>query len=472
MSTLKLRKKDKGSMKKDGFAKTMIALVSAGILTVIGLTYYIAQFSGSQLRWIILFFLVMGIMGAFAIFFALFSSSGDQPEKRWSTSLPEVHEEEFLTALSRVVNAPVERGKPVKILNNGDDFMPALLEAIRLAQKTVNITVYIWNDGRMSDQIFDAVTERAKAGVRVRILLDGFGGLLAPQNRIEELRHAGGIVAIFRSFHWGKLMRFNRRTHCRAIIIDGKIGFTGGMAVDDQWLGDAKNPDEWRDMMFAVTGRMAQSLQGVFAQLWTGTVGEVLTGQDFYPDIHESDCPSRYISIESSPSSDTEPLEPFYWLSVSVARKTLYLTYPYAAPDHHLRQALMDRAKAGVDVRLLLPAKIDSKITQWASNSYYTAYLKAGIRIYEYKKVVLHSKILTVDGKWSIIGSANLDIRSKTINEENVLGVLDTDLAPRLDKVFFTDLAKAKEVKLDEWGKRGPMPLIFEWFFGVFKKQY
>jgi cardiolipin synthase len=157
---------------------------------------------------------------------------------------------------------------------------------------------------------------------------------------------------------------------------------------------------------------------------------------------------------------------------VSVARKTLHLTYPYAAPDHHLRRALMDRARAGADVRMLLPAKIDSKMTQWASNSYYTAYLKAGIKIYEYKKVVLHSKILTVDGKWSIIGSANLDIRSKTINEENVLGVLDADLASRLDKVFFADLAKAREVKLAEWEKRGIPQRVLEGFFGFFKKQY
>jgi cardiolipin synthase len=132
----------------------------------------------------------------------------------------------------------------------------------------------------------------------------------------------------------------------------------------------------------------------------------------------------------------------------------------------------MDRARAGVDVRMLLPAKIDHKITQWASNSYYAAYLKAGIKIYEYKKVPLHSKTFIVDGEWSIIGSANLDIRSKTINEENVFGVLDATLASELDKVFFNDLTKAKEVALAEWEKRGSVPRIIEWFFGIFKKQY
>ena len=459
-------------MRWNEFVGRIIALVVAGILIIAGLIYSINQFSGLSFEWLIFLFAIAGMLGALMIVLTLFSSLGDQPEKRWATKLPQVHEEAFLAALSHVVNAPAEHGEPVAILNNGKAFMPALLEAIASAKKTLNFTVYIWNNGRMSDQIFDALILKAQKGVQVRILLDGFGGLGAPEKRTEELKKAGGMVAVFRSFHLGKLTRFTRRTHCRAIIIDGKVGFTGGMAVDDQWLGDAKNPDEWRDMMFRVTGAMAQSLQGVFAQLWTGTVGEVLAGKDFYPDLHEPNHPSRYISLESSPSSDTEPLKPFYWISVSVAQKTLYLTYPYAVPDYHLRVALMDRARAGVDVRLLLPSKIDSKITQWASNSYYAAYLKAGIKIYEYKKVVLHSKILTVDGKWSIIGSANLDIRSKTINEENVLGVLDTDLASRLDKVFFADLAKANEVKLTEWEKRGFVPRILEWFFGVFKKQY
>jgi cardiolipin synthase len=457
---------------KKNLSGTMIAVVSAGILIVVGLIYYVDQFSELAFGWLAFLFVVVGVVGAFAIVLALFSSFGDQPEKRWATHLPEVNKEEFLIALSHVVNAPVENGEAVTILNNGKDFMPALLKAIRAAKRTVNFTVYTWSGGHMSDQVFDALVERANSGVQVRVLLDGFGGFFAPEDRIDELKKAGGTVAVFRSFHFGKLTRFYRRTHCRAIVIDGKIGFTGGMAVDDQWLGDAKNPDEWRDMMFAVTGHMAQSLQGVFAQLWTGTVGEVLAGKDFYPDVHESDYPSRYISIESSPSFDTEPLEPFYWLSVSVARKTLYLTYPYAVPDHHLRTALMDRAHAGVDVRMLLPAKIDHKITQWASNSYYAAYLKAGIKIYEYKKIPLHSKTFIVDGEWSIIGSANLDIRSKTINEENVFGVLNATLALELDKVFFNDLTKAKEVVLAEWEKRGPMPRIIEWFFGIFKKQY
>jgi cardiolipin synthase len=450
----------------------LIVLIGVGIWIVFGLSFYINKFSGLPFRWLFFVFVVAGMIAILAVILELFSSLGDQPEKRWATSLPAVHEEDFLTAISRVVNAPVEQGGKIGILNNGKDFMPALLEAIRGAQKTINFTVYIWNDGKMSEQILDAFLERAKAGVQIRLLLDGFGGLGAPEARMEELRRAGAMVAIFRSFHLGKFTRFHRRTHCRAIVIDGKIGFTGGMSVDDQWLGDAQNPEEWRDMMFRMTGRMAESLQGVFAQLWTGTVGEVLVGKDFYPDIQDTNSRSRYVSIESSPSSDTEPLEPFYWLSVSAAKKKLYLTYPYAIPDHHLRETLVRQAQAGVDVRMLLPAKIDSRITQWASNSYYKEYLKAGIKIYEYKKVLLHSKVLIVDGEWSIIGSANLDIRSKVLNEENVFGILDAGFASKLEAVFSADLARAKEVKLEHWEKRGLITRSIEWFFDIFKKQY
>ena len=435
---------------------------------VSAILYFFAQ------HWLIEVILVIsGIFGLLTATFSLFSFLGDHPAKRWATELPSVESETFLSVLSRLVNVPAERGEAIKILNNGDEFWPALFAAMESAQKTINFTVYIWEPGKISDKIFDVLIKKAAAGVEVRILLDGIAGARTPLDRIAELEKVGGLVARFRAPRFGVLTRLHRRNHRRAIVIDGTTGFTGGMAVGDQWLGNANKPDEWRDMMFRVSGNMAQSLQGAFAQLWAGASGEILAGEKFYPKTAASDYPSKYISIASSPSADTQPLPRFYWFSISAAKKTIYLIYPYVVPDKYIRNALAERAKAGVDVRILSPShRIDAQPIRWAYHSYYDAFLQSGIRIYEYQPAKLHSKAIIIDGKWSIIGSANMDIRSKEFNEENVLGVLDASFASDLEKIFFSDLKHAEEVRLGKWKKRGMFIRVFERLFLAFIKQY
>lgn len=418
-------------------------------------------------------FLSFSILTVLLVIFGLFFATGDRTKYRDATEIFPVSSPEFLTALARVTNSPIEWGGEVKILNNGDEFLPALLGAINSAQNTITFTTYIWNPGVVSDMVFAALIQSAKRGVAIKLLLDGFGCFRIPQNKLNELKAAGAIVSIFRLPKLGKLTRFHRRSHRRAIVIDGHIGFTGGMSVSDQWLGNAQNPKQWRDTMFELSGNMAQSLQGVFAQLWAGSRGEILVGHKYYPALSANETTSRYISVASSPSSDTQPLPKFFWLSMASAKESIYITSSYVVPDKHIREIIIEQAKKGLDVRFLLPNKhSDAKPIRFASHYYFESFLKAGVKIYEYKPTMIHSKIMVVDGKWSVIGSANMDARSVELNEENVLGILNPKFGADLHESFFQDVALAKEIKLQNWQKRGVWQKILERVWITFRKQY
>ena len=231
------------------------------------------------------------------------------------------------------------------------------------------------------------------------------------------------------------------REAAAAALADGRIGYTGGAAVGDKWLGDVRNEDEWRDSMVRVTGCLAENLQSAFSELWAFSTGEVLTGDSFFPDNSDSDggryAHVRSLGIISSPSSEEHPLRLFFFLSFLTARRRLWITSPYFVPDKHLRSVVARRARAGVDVRILLPNEhTDAKPIRWASHSYYSELLDAGVKIYEYQPAMMHNKLVVVDSTWAIVGSANMDIRSKELNEENVLGILEPEFAEQVERSF------------------------------------
>jgi cardiolipin synthase len=274
------------------------------------------------------------------------------------------------------------------------------------------------------------------------------------------------------------LTRYHRRNHRRAIVVDGTVGFTGGAAVGDKWLGSARTPEEWRDSMVRVTGPLARSLQTVFAQSWVSSAGEVLEGPAFFPREDSpppaaGGRPLRYVSIASSPASEAHPLRLLFWLSFRAARRTLYLSSSYFVPDEHLRRAVSDRARAGVDVRLLLPGEhTDAKPIRWTSHGYYDELLSAGVRIFEYQPTFMHAKVLAVDGAWTVVGSANMDVRSHELNEENTLAILDGSLARAAEASFLEDLQRAREIRLEEWRRRGAWARVRERLAGLFAEQY
>jgi cardiolipin synthase len=402
--------------------------------------------------------LIIGVVALLGVIGGLFFVVSDSPENIYSDhEVAPVQSALFLTSLSHLVNAPVERGGEVTILDNGDEFLPALIEAIDAAKRTINFSVYIWTDGYFSTQVLNALVRAQKRGVAVRVLLDGLGSSDTPDSKFDELKNAGGHVEKFRTPQFGKLTRFHRRNHRRSIVMDGNVGFIGGMAVADTWLGHAQDPEHWRDMMFKVTGPLARSLQSAFVSSWLSSSGEILTGEDTYP--LDGDIPppgvERFIHLVNSPADDDYAMAQFFNMSILAARESLYVVTPYFIPDKHLKNALKQRAEAGVDVRLLLPGEhIDNMWVRLSAQTHYEDLLKAGVRIYEYRPTFLHSKFMVVDGQWSIVGSPNLNSRSRTLDEENAQGILDKGLGEQLMKTFHDDLSRADEIKLEQWRRR------------------
>lgn len=431
----------------------------------------------AALPWWILLFWTLGILAVSTAVVSLFFALGRRPGKAWATEVPAVGSRDFLVGISGLVNSPLETGGTVKLLNGGDGFFPVLLEAMRGARKTINFSVYIWEPGKASDSVFEVITERARAGVEVRVLLDGLGCMKAPDKDLDAFKAAGGKVTHFRPVRLGSLTRFHRRNHRRSIVIDGAVAFTGGMAVGDKWLGGEPGHPEWRDSMVQVTGPLAKSVQSAFATIWGACAGEMLMGDGHYPE-REAAAPGAqeveyHTCVISAPSHEDHPLRLFFMLSFLSARRTLYITTPYFVPDEQTRKAAAARARAGVDVRILLPnERTDAVPIRLAGHSYFDELLAAGVRIYEYQPAMMHNKTVVVDGQWAIVGSANMDIRSKELNQENVLGILDAGFGKELDATFLADLAKASEITLPEWRRRGLWARVKERASVVFAEQY
>jgi cardiolipin synthase len=421
---------------------------------------------------------LLAVVGAAAIvsaFLTLFFAL-NRPSRYTVTQRVPVDSDAFMQAITSAVNAPSMTGGSARLLNNGVEIFPAMLEAIRGARHSINFMVYIWEPGKVSDRMFDALTERARAGVEVRMMLDGFGAHSTPQDRIRELEEAGGRVRFFNPAKWGRLTAFYKRNHRRAIIVDGKVAFTGGAAVSDVWLGDAQDEDHWRDTMVEVRGCLATNLQSSFVQLWSGGTGEILVGEGFYPRDHDepgADALTRHVHVTSTPVSVAHTLRVFFILTLACARERIWLTNSYFAPERNMRRTLAERARAGVDVRLLLPSKLtDARAVRYASHAFYRELLEAGVRIYEYQPTMMHSKTLVVDGVWSVVGSANMDNRSKELNQESVVGILDRSFGEQIERTFLDDLEQSTEIVLERWRRRSLMQRVKERFWVSFEQQF
>ncbi|CAN5893510.1 phospholipase D-like domain-containing protein [soil metagenome] len=427
--------------------------------------------------WWVLVFFVIGAVATLTAVVSLFFALGRRPQRMWTDEIGAVDSSDFLRPIAALLNVPVRKGGHAELLDNGDDFFPAMYADFASARRSINFMAYIWEPGRVSDEMFAALIAATRRGVQVRILLDGLGGIRCPDEDIERLRDAGGQVAVFRALRIGKLLRFHRRNHRRAIVIDGRTAYTGGAAVGDKWLGNARNPDEWRDSMVRVTGCLAENLQSAFAELWAFCAGELLTGDSFFPDdldeMDEKHADVRSFGVISSPSNEEHPLRLLFFLTFLAARERLWIASPYFVPDKHLRSVVARRARAGVDVRVLLPNKhTDAVPIRRASHSYYSELLDAGVRVFEYQPTMMHNKTVSVDGKFAVVGSANMDVRSKELNEENVLGILEPEFAGQIEQSFEKDLTAAKEIDRVEWRKRGLGARIIERICVLFAEQY
>ncbi|HCC83235.1 TPA: cardiolipin synthase [Candidatus Uhrbacteria bacterium] len=422
------------------------------------------------LWWLIVIIIILLCVLAYTLV-TLFSSVGKRPNAITGTPIV-TGSDEFLAALSALTGAAVDKGNEVTMLENGDEIFPAMFAAMKAAKHHIHLMTFIWADGKLSDQLLSLLIEKAHEGVEIRVFLDSLGGFYAPEDKFKVLQAAGGVVAWFSRFEFGKLSRYLRRNHRRSIVIDGKTAFTGGMSISDEWLGHAQSPKNWRDNMFEVTGTMALRLQAAFVQMWSGSTGEILVGNKYFPAVKGRGT-VPFISIASSPSDVVHPIRSLLWMSFMGAQRQILLENPYFVPDHHILAVLKARAMAGVDVRVMVPNElIDVPPVLWAGRYYYEELLTAGVRIFEYQKTMLHSKFIVVDDVWSVIGSANIDIRSKELNEENVLAVKDDVLANELSVAFNNDCLLAKEIRLREWRKRSLWWRFREAFAALFSEQF
>ncbi|HUR94789.1 MAG TPA: phospholipase D-like domain-containing protein [Gemmatimonadales bacterium] len=408
---------------------------------------------GTHLPWYAWGLMGIGFVALVSVVGALFLPDWRQPDYALGADA-EPGSEEFVGAVAAVLNDPVYRGGEVRLLQNGDAFFPAMLEAIGAARETITFEVYIFEPDATGRRFMDAFIERARAGVEVRLLVDWFGSLALKRAHLDELRGAGVKVERFRPLSLRNLVRIYRRTHRRAIVIDGRVAFTGGAAVAQKWAGDVRTNHEWRDSMTRITGPLAGGIQAAFAENWVYCTGEVVAGARFFPPAESTPGPCS-VSVTSSPSDVNQPVRLLFWLSFSRARRRLWICNSYFIPDRRLRKAVIERGRAGVDVRVLVPGNhTDAVPVQLAGRSYYEELLAAGVRIYEFQPAMMHAKTVVIDDGWSIVGSANMDERSMELNEENIVGITDEPFAQALAKGLEADFTRSKEVQLDEWRRR------------------
>jgi cardiolipin synthase A/B len=347
---------------------------------------------------------------------------------------------------------------------NGDGTYPPLWADLRTAQHTITVQMYYSLPGKVADTLAAILKERARAHVRVLLLVDAFGSQHLSGKWIRSLRDAGVEVAKLRRLRWFTIHDAGDRSHVRVVVVDGRIGWTGGFGLADYWLGDGHHPDQWRESNVRFAGPAVMELQAAFAAAWAEATGELLTGSLFFPNSgFQPVGPTHAGLLYTAPTTGSTPAERFLALTLSAARKRLYITNSYFVPDDDFRRLLERAVRRGVDVRILTTSSnTDVKTTWYAGRYRYEELLGRGVRIFEYQPTMLHSKTIIVDGVWGSIGSMNFDNRSMAFNDESNLVVLDSTVGAQMDSAFLDDLRYSKEIKLDEFRRRSAWSKLLE----------
>ncbi len=362
-------------------------------------------------------------------------------------------------------------GNKITLLNNGDEIFPALLEAIRSAKKSINFEAYIFQSGTVGDQFRDALCERARAGLHVCVLLDGIGaGSKLNNSDVDLMKQAGCKFAYFHPTHSWSFQRLNRRSHRRILVVDGTVGFTGGVGFADVWQGNGDSENHWRDLHARIEGPLVAKLQGAFQQHWIKTGKEVLSGPDEFPALPPVGKLQAQVTASHSFSVAAVPL--IQGVSISSADKRVWITNAYCTPSDYQISLLLEAVKRGVDVELLLPGKHnDQPATKSAGRASYGKLLEGGVKIYEYEPAMIHSKTMVVDGLFSMFGSSNFDARSSAINEELDVTVYDPGFGQQMEKVFEADRAQAKPYTIEQFRQRSLWERTVEWLMIPFHSQ-
>jgi cardiolipin synthase len=364
----------------------------------------------------------------------------------------------------------------IDVLQNGEVYYPAELEAIRQARHSVNIEAYIFKRGRVTREFLDVLTERARAGVEVNMVIDAVGSFTTRKRYFKELTAAGGRVRFYHPIRWYTLPRINNRTHRELVVVDGKVGFIGGAGFGDHWRydhGRGGGKRRWRDAMFRVEGPAVRDLQAAFAENWLETSGEVLADMEYFRWCEECGESSAMV-VASSPSTGRSARNRMIFQTLlAAAQKSIHITTPYFLPDRYARAELVRAVEErGVEVKVVVPGShADHLLTRRSSRRLFGKLLRAGAKIYEYQPAMIHTKVLLVDGQWSVVGSTNFDHRSFGINDEVNLIVSDPEIAARLERDFAEDLAHSKAVSYRDWSRRSLIERGHEWLGWLLERQ-
>lgn len=370
---------------------------------------------------------------------------------------------EALPLLAGLTESAVYDGNQATLLQNGAAF-PVMIEDIRRATRSIHLETFVWCEGELENQFVDALSERARAGIPVRLLRDAIGGSRGSAEAFRKLEEAGVKLAEYCSPRWWNLGRFNSRTHRKLLIIDGRIGYTFGHGISDQWLGDAEDPEHWRDTAIRLEGPVVHGLQTVFAQNWVEETHALPVCNDCFPKLEPMGKSSAHV-VSSASGDAVSSVAMLYTVAMACARREVLIQNPYFAPNPGVVELLAMLVKRGVRVRLMVPGKhTDSPFVRRAGCHLYAPLMEAGVELYEYDRTLIHQKIVVIDGEWSHVGSTNFDARSLALNEEIGVSILDPEIAGQLQAAFEQDLKACRRLRLENWRRRPAWDRAFDSF--------
>ena len=377
--------------------------------------------------------------------------SGEKKIKHRIAQRYGIGDPQFERALGQLLGPPILEGNLVAPLRNGAEIFPAMLAAIARAERSITFETFIYWEGDIAQEFAVALAARARCGVEVHVLMDGVGCNCVNGPALREMAAAGVELEIY---HISNFARVNNRTHRKLLVIDGAVGFTGGVGIADQWDGNASSPDEWRDSHYRVEGPVVAQMQAAFLDNWMKTRAVVLHGDDYFPELKPAG-PHRCQMFKSSPMEGSESARLMYLLSIAAAERSIKVGNAYFIPDDLTTQTLFEAVERGVAVEVLLPGQqIDSAVVRGASRHRWGGLLARGVRIFEFEPTMYHCKTMIIDGLWTSVGSANFDNRSFRLNDEANLNISDREFAEGETRAFDRDVEKSREITYEEWQRR------------------
>jgi cardiolipin synthase len=374
--------------------------------------------------------------------------------------------EDLIPSIVGVTQSTMMEGNRIALFQNGA-FWDAVCRDLEAARETINYETFLSKEGELTRRIGELLCRKAKDGVEVRVMLDGSGGKNFGKKGLDDMCAAGVKVHKYHRLELRNLGILNNRDHRKIFVVDGRIGYVGGHCLVDNWLGDAEDKKHFRDISARVEGPVVAQLQSAFAENWIEESGEVPAGEKFFPKLEPVGDTAAHV-VWTSPAGSPSTVKLLHYMAIHAAKKSITIQNPYFLPDPDARKSLVDAVRRGVAVRIMIPATnaSDSKIVQHASHHHYGTLLKGGVKLYDYQRTLLHQKVMTVDGCWSIVGSTNFDDRSFEVNDEVTLVVYDEALARELEETFERDLVHAKEAQLEPWKRRPLLHKLTD--FGAF----